>query len=881
MSAPIARLTCPDISGIVPRERLFQLIDGAMDRPVTWVSAPAGSGKTTLIASFLDSRKIPCLWYSVDESDGDIASFFHYMTLAVGNASTEEHKPLPVLTPEYLQGLPTFTRHYFGEIYSRLKSAPVVRDSTGNFVIVLDNFQDASTDSQFQEMISYGMDVLPDGIKVIIISRSEPSIRFARLYVNDRINRLGWNDIRFTMDEARKVAESKRKTGLSDEDLMHLHLKTEGWAAGITLLLESAGAIGGNCHSANRMPSYELFDYFADKIFERLDKDTQEFLLKTSFLPDMTIKTARECTGMDTAGEILSDLAQRQYFIERRFAAEPVYKYHPLLREFLATRAKDAFPADSIQSLQRKTAVILENAGRAEEASSLYCDAGEWKALTALILKNAQSLIGQGRGKTLEGWLNYLPKDVLNGNPWLLFYIGICRLPFNPVSARGYLEKAFELFEVEKDSAGLFLSWSLIIESFMFEWKDFSPLDKWVLWFDKFMEKGTAFPTADIEARVLCSRADPLVLWRNPGDPNIKKWIDRAQLLTRKMDDVNLRIQALQDAMNYSIWMGDPAHADLINKEFREIGRSPDASPMARIKVRFLEAISQDVFSVSAEPALSLAMEGIKIAEESGVHVFDHLLYGFGAYACIKEENLTKAKEFLEKMEAVLRRTFQSLAQFHYFSSWHHLLSGDASAALIHAKSSADMLKDEGLVFPEILAHLAMARILIKKSEYDEADAQLNTACKLIEESKSPFLEFSCLLARAEFHLDRGTEKEGLDALRKGMQIGSRYGFATLPWWGQPKVMARLCSKALENGIEVEYVREIMTKQRLAPVPSLSEKEKEVLSWIVQGKSNWEIAQILGVSERTAKFHVENIIKKLNVVNRTQAVAIAVSEKII
>ncbi|MFN3479813.1 MAG: hypothetical protein ACK415_05450, partial [Thermodesulfovibrionales bacterium] len=78
----IAKISCPSISGIVPRERLFNLLDNSLRRPVVWISAPAGSGKTTLVASYLDSRKIQCLWYQVDEGDADIPTFFYYMGLA-------------------------------------------------------------------------------------------------------------------------------------------------------------------------------------------------------------------------------------------------------------------------------------------------------------------------------------------------------------------------------------------------------------------------------------------------------------------------------------------------------------------------------------------------------------------------------------------------------------------------------------------------------------------------------------------------------------------------------------------------------------------------------------------------------------------------------
>lgn len=112
-NATIAKITRPKIEEIFPRERLFKFLDDGCKRPLTWVSAPAGSGKTTLAANWLDARKLPCLWYSVDAGDADIASFFYYMGLAAKKAAPRYKKPLPLLTPEYLMGLSTFTERWF------------------------------------------------------------------------------------------------------------------------------------------------------------------------------------------------------------------------------------------------------------------------------------------------------------------------------------------------------------------------------------------------------------------------------------------------------------------------------------------------------------------------------------------------------------------------------------------------------------------------------------------------------------------------------------------------------------------------------------------------------------------------------------------------
>src|SRR3990170_4897273 len=109
-----AKITRPSYSDIFPRKRLFTQLDKTVGRhPVVWTTGPPGYGKSILVSSYIESRKLPCLWYQVDAGDGDIATFFYYMGLAARKAAPHRKKGLPLLTPESLPGLSTFTRRYF------------------------------------------------------------------------------------------------------------------------------------------------------------------------------------------------------------------------------------------------------------------------------------------------------------------------------------------------------------------------------------------------------------------------------------------------------------------------------------------------------------------------------------------------------------------------------------------------------------------------------------------------------------------------------------------------------------------------------------------------------------------------------------------------
>src|SRR3989304_4546486 len=115
----LGKTTRPSFAGILPRERLFAWLDQARSRRVIWVTGPPGSGKTSLVASYIEHRKLQSLWYHLDESDTDAASLFYHLELAVAEIPRGKAPPLPKLTPEYQAGLPALVRRFAHAAFQR------------------------------------------------------------------------------------------------------------------------------------------------------------------------------------------------------------------------------------------------------------------------------------------------------------------------------------------------------------------------------------------------------------------------------------------------------------------------------------------------------------------------------------------------------------------------------------------------------------------------------------------------------------------------------------------------------------------------------------------------------------------------------------------
>src|SRR5574341_513731 len=193
-----AKTTRPVVGSIVDRERLFARLDASPGRTVTWISGPAGSGKTTLAASYVEKRGLRCLWYQVDPDDADVATFFHYLGHAARKLSSEGAQSLPAFVPEYGSNVGAFARSFFRELFA-LPKRP--------FALVLDNLQALPQESALHTVLDSAFGQIPKGCCVVVTCRSEPPPSFARLRVTGEMICVGWQDLRVTPEELCKIAE--------------------------------------------------------------------------------------------------------------------------------------------------------------------------------------------------------------------------------------------------------------------------------------------------------------------------------------------------------------------------------------------------------------------------------------------------------------------------------------------------------------------------------------------------------------------------------------------------------------------------------------------------------------------------------------------------
>ena len=842
----LAKTTRPRLAGVLLRTRLFDRLDDARRRSVIWVSGPAGSGKTTLLSSYLEACGLPYIWYQIDPGDADVATFFYYLRQAAG--MVEDPRPadhgqqaraagyvrgilrlvsapleyfqnkrqphedaptraLPLLSAEYAGSLSIFTRRFFRELFSRLETP---------FVLVLDGYEQIPPQSPLHEVLRDALTEIPPAGCVAVVSRNAPPPTTVRLLVNQTIEVIGWADLQLNLEETSAIARSRGRN-LSDDAIAQLYDKTHGWAAGVILMLQHAGMEGPAYRGPEGFVPHLMFDYLTGEIFQKLDESIQSFLMQTACVPQMTLAIARDLSGRGDAEQILADLGRTYPFLMTRVVgAEPLYEYHPMFREFLQTKASQLLTPQQRTVQQRKAAVLLERSGQLENAVELLLEAGNWTELAELIGNHAAALLDQGRAETLAQWLEDVPGEALRSNPWLYYWAGACHFPLAARESRQYYERAFAAFESQQppDPQGLILSCSGVIDAIVYELDDLSLLDPWITRLEDLLVRFPELPSKRIEARVTCSMFWAMTL-HQPGRPDIERWVARSYEASRQCEDLAVRTLVEPLVAIAFMWVGHFANAAQVIEALRE-ALVPGASPLALTTLRNTEAM---LYMLTGDyPAGEVVTrDGLGIAEQTGVHIWSYQMRSYALAAALGAGELDVALAYIEDIRAQPTGAHrQDQCLFHYFCAWEAMLRGELLRAHEEGRLAVRLATEVGNPVFELICRLAFAQVLFACDDPRKGAAQLRQVHTLARNIKNPWLEFTCLLTYADVALSHGRESSGLHSLGYALGLGREYGYQHALWW-RPDVVARLCMRALEEGIEVGYVKDLIRRRGLSP----------------------------------------------------------------
>lgn len=777
---------------------------------MVWVRAPAGAGKTTLVASYAKERRLDCLWYQLDTRDSDAAAFFHGLREAVAQRRPSARRRLPLLAPEYHAGAGVYARTYF-ERLGEIMPEP--------FLLVLDDFQELPADAPLQGLLRDGIHALPTSAHVVLLSRDEPPPVFSSAKAEHRYHTLDDQALALSLGETRALARGYQLTGLSDATLAALHRHTHGWAAGLVLLLEEA-ARSGQLPMPDRPLSPAMFHYLAAEVLERMPREEQLVLIQVAPLQQVRACDAVALTGVRDARRVLESLARRRYFTYRLEAREAEYRFHPLFREFLQQRLADEYPAEAVAALHRRCAQLLMGAGRYEEAAALMHEGGDESALAELVETHAGALVTAGQFRRLDEWLGRLPESMLSARPWVCYWKGVSLQARAPSDSYRYFEQAYALFEAKDDLSGMLEAWVGVIDALVIDMCDLGRAIPWIRRFDALHLRHSQFPDPELEARVVAALLTALT-WHFPQRRETAVWAERARCLALETQSPTLRSRLLHPLAVYCEWSGQPAQAAELIAPLRSLARAPEVTPLVALNVTFTLGIIHWIRGDKAAEALF--EDGLVLAARTGVHVMDAHLAAGAVYTALGDDDPARAELGLARMKDLLAaggRKFDR-AHYHLLQAWCELLAGHPAQAADAGRRALDGLLQVGAAFPEGLCRFVLAQALHLSGDHAAAWQQLIHLERVAGTLGSPPLQFLRHTAAAWFSLLE-RRPDALERLRALLDYGHATWtldeFVWQPLFGwQPQALAALCAQALEHGIRPDYARALIAHRRLTP----------------------------------------------------------------
>lgn len=791
-----AKLSRPRLFDITPRERLFSLIDAGRPHPALWVDGPAGAGKTSLLASYIEARARRAWWYQVDAGDRDLAAFFYALRelpgLPDGNAA------LPLFSREYQADAAGFARRFFRGLYAALGQPAM---------LVFDNVHEAAAHPDFFTVLRAAVAEAPAGIQLVFISRWEPPAVFARLIAQRAVARLGWPELQLTADEAGAIA------GLdAPPEAGRIARACGGWAAGLTLMLAGRGSKAVAGSGASREAT---FDFLATEILDASPADHRAFLLATWVLPRLTPALADRLTGRSDSDRRLDELFRQNYFIERLAGAEPSYQYHGLFRDFLATRARHHLGEAAFAQLLRRGAELLEADGAFAEAFGLLHQAGAVDDCRRLIVAHGDTLARTGRLQTLRAWIDGLPARLLQDEPWLAYWRASCDLGTDPAAARRRFAEAERGFAGRGDDLASIQAVSGVIDACYAEWSDFSVLDPWIARLVELLDRQPAFPDATDELRAVAA-ALVAMLYRQPTHPRLPELAARVHRLLPGDIAADDRVAGATYLLNCYNWIGETGRAREVIALITPHLAAPAVSPLRRAWWSLRLAYHH---YIAGEPAATLAAldAAAAIAGEHGQPVAENIARLYAAFHHLSAGDPAAARQAVDAFERKVpanRCLDHAIAR--YQRGWIALLEGNLDAAIDGARQAVDLARQAGVPNVQGYFLLLVAHAVAAKGRPDEALALWETAYGATDSARFPLFAFTAQLVRADLALARGDDAAARQALHLALATGARHDYANNLFW-LPATLSGLCARALDAGIETDYVCRLIRRRALAP----------------------------------------------------------------
>ena len=863
----------PQTHRVVRRARLVDALEhGIPDHKLVLVSAPAGYGKTTLLAQWARTSSHRVAWLSLDEQDNDPTGFFRYLlaaweTVHPGIRESPLGLLLGALEPDRDAVLSAFIN--------------VSNDLPDHTVFVLDDVH-LIEDTAIHDALTFLLDHLPPTLHFVLAGRDEP-LPLARYRARDELLELRTEDLQFRVEETSVFLNHLLGLGLAADAIVALHSQLEGWVAGLqlaSLTMRRQGEVNPLVISGRHR---FIADYLGEDVLNHLPEETRRFLLQTSILDRLCGSLADALTGTSGGQEMLEFLERENLFLVPLDASREWFRYHRLFGDFLRVELHRHHP-DQVRDLHRRASRWYLDHDLPEEAFH-HAVAGDDLDLTVRIFdRYANAKLQGGEYSVLQHWLDSLPATWYASYPafdlaraGLLAFSGALEACMRCVDdveqrlahadgddARRQLAKvtaircAIACMQNDLTQAEAYADRAL--RDLPEEDLGFRPLIYGALG-DSYRQQGR---WSDAKASYL----------KTLGFQDAPVFRVESAHMFGALADLELRQGHLREAAGY--W--SKALAAIQDRE--NWGRLP-LPVIGWVYLRVGELQYERNELPDAWDHLSRGLERAELGGDVRALIAGSLI---AARLKLTEGDVEAAAVYLERARPLLEQApfpdWTSRFERYQIDLWLAQDRLRSAVAWVDETQTTSALETR----PESeVSQLALARVLIVKGDASARDQALALLARLLRAAEldgRAGIQIEALALRALAHWQGGDRAGAMVSLERALRLAEPEGYVRLfADLGHP--ISRLLQEARSRDVMPDYVARLLAACGADPAPagarggalpeSLSVREHDVLKLIAAGLTNREIAETLSISPETVKKHTGSIYGKLGVRGRTEA----------
>ena len=387
---------------LVSRLRLHKRLDKGLNGKLTLVTAPAGYGKTTLLAEWATQIETPVAWISLDQQDRQGMRFWHHTIAALKQA-------LPSFDDQSVARIAAAEPSGEALVAALINSMNRVPETA---VIIWDDFHYVD-DPILLRSIAYLLECLPVHFHLYTAGRTSPSLPLAKMRVGGTLNELDASELIFSAQESSVFFNENQKMNLTKQEIEVVRQQTEGWIAGMRLIALSSGdrAYREMIAQGPIGEHRNISDYFFEEVFHLQSRDIQRFLLQTSILERMNAELCQAVTGIEHCHDLLQRLDRMNLFLVPLDKKQKWYRYHHLFQDFLRMKLNQHERAQ-LRALHLASGNWLAAGGHSAEAMEHYLT-GEHERQALDLLEQLMPELMQSDLDAFLRWANRIPDDLL------------------------------------------------------------------------------------------------------------------------------------------------------------------------------------------------------------------------------------------------------------------------------------------------------------------------------------------------------------------------------------------------------------------------------------------------------------------------------------